>query len=135
MSSHKFAVTVTALAAVVTFSACSRKHSTPQASAPTDSAVAAEQELNKSGCSFQSGPEQSTTGGESTPELDCKPSKDTSGQLKALTDYTSKVSASMKEKGRQNIGQLQSKLNLATSKLIEMQAEAKPTTETKSAAE
>jgi hypothetical protein len=115
MSSNKFAAAVTAVAAILAVSACSKKGSS--AAPAQDSAVTAEQNLNKAGCSFGPGPQYPTMGGESEVQLNCKDTKDKQSQALAIADYTTAISSTMKQSGRQDLGQLQVKMNLAQAKL------------------
>ena len=130
MFSSKSAVTVAAIATILAFSACSKKNNkSPAAAAPTDSAVSAEQQLNKSGCKFEAGPVYPTTGSEATTVLNCDSSKDSRTQIAAVADYTTKITATMKEKDRKDIGPLQVKLNTATAKLVAMEGDVDSPTE------
>ena len=121
MKSNNITVIASALTVAFALSACSHKSSTP-ASTPVDSATAAESDLNNSGCSFKDGAAFPTSGGESQTELNCKTVKGVN-QAKAVSNYISKISAAMKEPGRKNIGQLQVKLNAASAKLSDLQAQ------------
>ena len=123
MKINALAVTVTAFAVM---SAACAKHSSP-AAAPVDPAVAAEASLNKAGCSFKEGTapvsqnEWPTSGTNAkTLELNCATSKDQKSQVRAVADYTTKITAAMKDNKRKDLDKLQAKLDIATAKLVDL---------------